>query len=82
MTYRHTQIGYTLIAVLGAPIVLFIGVILSHGPSLRPSVVLALLVACLLIFPSLTIEIRDDFLSWDYPRRERYVKGSVETKVS
>ena len=64
MNYRHTQIGYTTITALGAVICLIIAHIQFFGAAPLPIAVLIILVVCLLIFLSLTIEIRDGFLSW------------------
>jgi hypothetical protein len=64
MNYHHTQIGYITIAALGAVIILIIAQIQFFGSAPLPIVVLVILVACLLMFSSLTIEIRGGFLTW------------------
>jgi hypothetical protein len=64
MNYRHTQIGYTTIAALGAVIFLIMTRIQSFGSAPLPIIVLIMLVVCLLLFSYLTIEIRDGFLIW------------------
>lgn len=64
MNYRHTQFGYITIASLGAVIFLIIAQIQFFGSDPLQIVVLIILVACLLIFSSLTVEIRNGFLNW------------------
>ncbi len=66
MNYRHTQIGYITIASLVAVICLIIAQIQFFGSAPLPIAVLIVLVACLLIFSSLTIEIKDAFLTWKF----------------
>ncbi len=66
MNYRHTQIGYITIASLVAVICLIIAQILFFGSAPLPIAVLIVLVACLLIFSCLTIEIKDAFLTWKF----------------
>jgi hypothetical protein len=65
-TYRHTQIGTTVIAVLGGAILFLLGRTLISGPGHGPLIALTVLLLCLLIFPSLTIEIREGFLRWRF----------------
>lgn len=75
MNYRHTQIGYVLIAILFSAMLLMLGLLPLHGPNTRPVVALPVLAACLLLFPSLTIEMREGFLSW------RFGFGIIRKKV-
>jgi hypothetical protein len=66
MNYRHTQIGYATIMALGVAIVLTIERMLSTGPAPPMIALLVALLACLLTFTILTIEILDGFLSWRF----------------
>ena len=64
--YRHTQIGYVTICALGVACLLimyrmFRGV---DGFALHQVAALLILLVCLLTFSSMTIEIRDGFLTW------------------
>ncbi|HET6421416.1 MAG TPA: hypothetical protein VFG19_14770 [Geobacteraceae bacterium] len=66
MNYRHTQIGYITITALGAVIFLIIEQIQFFGSDPLQIAVLAILVVCLLIFSSLTIEVGNGFLNWKF----------------
>ena len=63
-TYRHTQVGYVTIAALSVACLLA-GYRIWHAGT-APHLVVALLVllACLVTFPTLTVEIKDGVLSW------------------
>ncbi|MEW6403523.1 MAG: YIP1 family protein [Chloroflexota bacterium] len=63
-TYKHTQIGFVVLALLGFGILAILGVILTAGNHPIFIAVLVLLLACVVVFPSMTIEIRDGVLAW------------------
>ena len=64
--YRHTQIGYVTIGALGVACLLIVYNMFGRadGIALHQVVALIILLACLLTFSSMTIEIRDGYLSW------------------
>lgn len=64
--YRHTQTGYLIIVVFGAILLFIIGRIPAHGLEPRGFALLGILPVCLLLFSSLTIEIRDGLLKWKF----------------
>jgi hypothetical protein len=57
--YRHTQIGYLVIAILGIMVVGFGVVALTSGPRVL-LVTVAILVLCLLLFPTLTAMVEEN----------------------
>lgn len=62
VSYRHTQVGYLMIAVLGAGVVaLSAASAFGSGPKALVAVV-AVLGACLLLFPTLTAVVHGDRL--------------------
>ncbi|KUG19298.1 hypothetical protein ASZ90_010983 [hydrocarbon metagenome] len=61
-TYHHTQIGYLTVAALCGGIALIWYLMLTVGFSWIATAVLAVLVLCLALFPTLTVEITDSFL--------------------
>jgi hypothetical protein len=64
--YRHIQIGYVTIGALGVACLLTIYRMFDRadGIAWHQVVTLVILLACLLTFSSMTIEIRDGILSW------------------
>jgi len=66
MEYRHTQIGYATIIALAVAIVLTIERMLPTGSAIPMVALLVVLLACLLTFAILTIEIREGLLSWEF----------------
>jgi hypothetical protein len=64
--YHHTQIGYVTIGALGVACLLIVYLMFGRadGITLHQVVTLVILLACLLTFSSMTIEIRDGILSW------------------
>jgi hypothetical protein len=64
--YRHTQIGYVTIGALGVACLLIMYLMFGRadGITWHQVVTLVMLLACLLTFSTMTIEIRDGFLSW------------------
>jgi hypothetical protein len=62
--YRHTQIGYVTIAALAVACLLVAYRIINAGPVPHLVVALLVLLACLVTFSSMTIEIKDGVLSW------------------
>jgi hypothetical protein len=64
--YRHTQIGYVTIGALSIACLLLVYLMFGRadGIAWHQVVTLVILLACLLTFSSMTIEIRDGILSW------------------
>ena len=62
-TYRHTQIGYVTIAALAVACLLVAYRIFNAGPAPHLVVALLILLACLVTFATMTIEIKDGVLS-------------------
>lgn len=60
--YHHTQIGYLTLVALGAGLLFMIGLILTIGFEWVALVVLLVLVVCLVIFATLTVEIDEEAL--------------------
>ena len=79
--YRHTQIGYLTIFTLGIASLLIMYRMFERadGIAMHQVVALAILLVCLLTYLSITIEIRDGFLSSrvidEYDREDRRGKG-------
>jgi len=62
--YRHTQVGWVIIAAVAAAIAIIVAVILStHDANPVAVAVLVLLIATVVLFHSLHVEIRDDVLT-------------------
>ena len=62
--YRHTQVGWIIIAAVAAGVAITVAVILStHDANPVAMAVLVLLIAALVLFYSLRVEIRDDVLT-------------------
>ena len=60
--YKHTQIGFVVLALLGFGILVILGVILAAGSHPILIAVFVLLLACAIVFPLMTIEINDSVL--------------------
>lgn len=60
--YHHTQIGYLILVALGAGLLFMIGLILTNDFEWMTLVVLLVLVVCLVIFATLTVEIDEEAL--------------------
>ena len=62
VSYRHTQVGYLMIAVLSAGVLgLTASIAFGNGPKVLV-VVIAILALCLLLFPTLTAVVQDNRL--------------------
>ena len=69
MTYRHTQPGYVIIVCMlfGCAVVLALNFALPKWePPMPVGTFLAILVLCMLLFGSMTIEIRGGRLGWSF----------------
>ena len=64
--YKHTQIGFVVLALLGFGILVILGVILTAGSHPILIAVFVLLLACAIVFPSMTVEISDSVLTWSF----------------
>jgi len=66
-SYRHTQLGYVIIVcmILGCVITLIVGLVFAKsGPAAITTATFAVLLACMVLFWSLTIEVGDGRLRW------------------
>ncbi len=61
--YRHTQIGYVTICALGVACLLT-AYRMSSALEPQQAVALVILLACMLTFSSMTVEVKDGQLSW------------------
>ena len=80
-SYRHTQVGYLVIAGLGIGIVgISASLALGNGPKVLVAVV-AMLTVCLMLFPTLTVVVQPDrvrcFFGFGLIRREILVTDIV-----
>lgn len=64
--YKRTQIGYAVLAPLLAGLLGLLAGILAAGPHPVLLAVSAVLLACIVAFATLTIEVRDGLLSWRF----------------
>ena len=67
--YKHTQTGHVIIAcmLIGCTVVLALNIALGKAGQLMPvGTLLAILVLCMLLFSTMTIEIRDGRLRWSF----------------
>ena len=62
--YKHTQVGYLMLIALGAGIFFILGAILIQGGNWIPFAVLLLLMVCIILFATLTVEIQNNTLRW------------------
>lgn len=60
MHYRHTQIGWLVLIVIGGAATLFAALLARSGPSLILIVGLMITAAALVVFSTLTVEVADD----------------------
>ncbi len=63
-TYKHTQVGYFMIIIIGSIILFIIGVILTKGMNWILLGTLLILIICLILFGTLTVQINNDTLTW------------------
>lgn len=61
--YRHTQIGYVVIAMTGGTAI-FLLVMSGAGRSVVPAAVAAVLISALVLFSTLTVQVRDGTLAF------------------
>ena len=64
VSYKHTQIGHFMLIALGAGMLFVLGIILIQGSNWILFSVLLLLVGCIILFASLTVEIQNNTLRW------------------
>lgn len=64
--YKHTQKGYIGLALLGFGLLVILGMILTGERSPTLIAVLVILLACAIVFPSMTIEVSDSVLTWSF----------------
>ena len=64
--YKHTQIGTIVLALLGSAILLSAVSIFTIGSHPILIAVLIVLLACAILFPSMTVEIGNDLLMWRF----------------
>ena len=79
--YKHTQVGYISLGGIILGIVIVLWARLSQGPNLITNIVLVILLAAGVMFASLTIEIKNDFLIWRFgpgPIRKRVKIAEIE----
>ena len=74
-TYKHTQIGTIVLALLGTAILLGVVSIFTIGSHPILVTVLIVLLACAILFPSMTVEIGNDLLTW------RFGPGTIHKTV-
>ncbi|MFH1612648.1 MAG: hypothetical protein ABIB46_02780 [bacterium] len=64
--YKHTQVGYVIIISIGAEVLFVLGTILTQGSDWIFFSVLLLLMACAILFATLTVEIQNNTLTWHF----------------
>ena len=64
--YKHTQIGAVILALLGSAILLSAVSIFTIGSHPILIAVLIVLLACAILFPSMTVEIGNGLLTWRF----------------
>jgi hypothetical protein len=60
--YRHTQIGYVILATMGGAMVLILLLMSLYEFNWIPLIVLAILAICVVLFATLTVEIDEEHL--------------------
>ena len=60
--YRHTQVGYVILATIGGAMVLILLLMSLYEFNWTPLIVLAILAICLVLFATLTVEIDQEHL--------------------
>ncbi len=78
--YRHTQVGYVIIAALGAAMIFIVYATGLYGFHWAPVSVLIVLAICLALFCTLTVEIDREFLSVRFGPgliRKRFSLGDI-----
>lgn len=84
LPYKHTQIGYAVLAPLLAGLWGLLAGILAAGPHPVLLALSAVLLACIVAFATLTVEVRDGALSWRFGLgvgRKSIVLSHIETAV-
>jgi hypothetical protein len=64
--YKHTQIGFASLALLGFGILIILGAILTAGSHPILIAVCVLLLACVITFPAMTIEVNSRDVAWRF----------------
>ena len=81
MEYRHTQIGWIVIAAILAAIIFFLSVVDRGTPPMNPGIGALLLIAVLGLFHSLTVEVKEGVLSCRFGPgiiRRRFLLSEIE----
>ena len=80
--YKHTQIGYVLLATLGGSALLVAFLVLAYEFNWIAFIVLVILVGCVWLFGSLTVEINDTRLEARFGPgviRKKFLLADIET---
>jgi hypothetical protein len=80
-TYKHTQSGHLVLTILSLSLLLVIYQLVEHGPNPALIIVCLILVVCAVTFASLTIEIKDGFLTCSFGvglLRKRYRLDEID----